>query len=52
VLAKADEKFDRHYELKSLGYDLKSVEQRVCEIYGIQPVDIYLTAIFAQEFRT
>jgi putative transposase len=41
VLAEADEKFNRHYELKSLGYDLKSIEQRVCEIYGIEPEDIY-----------
>ena len=41
VLAGADEKFNRHYELKSLGYDLKSVEQRVCEIYAIEPEDIY-----------
>jgi hypothetical protein len=41
VLSEADEKFDRYYELKSLGYDLKSVEQRVCEIYDIEPEDIY-----------
>ena len=41
VLSQADEKFDRYYELKSLGYDLKSVEQRVCEIYEIDPQEIY-----------
>ena len=41
VLSEADEKFDRYYELKSLGYNLKSVEQRVCEIYDIEPEDIY-----------
>ena len=41
VLSEADEKFDRYYELKSLGYDLKSVEQRVCEIYQIDPKEIY-----------
>ena len=41
VLSEAGEKFDRYYELKSLGYDLKSVEQRVCEIYKIDPEKIY-----------
>jgi chromosomal replication initiation ATPase DnaA len=41
ILAKADEKYDRYYELKSLGYDLKSVEQKVSEIYEIEPEDIY-----------
>jgi len=41
VLSQAHEKFDRYYELKSLGYDLKSVEQRVCEIYEIDPKEIY-----------
>ena len=41
VLSEAGEKCDRYYELKSLGYDLKSVEQRVCEIYQIDPEEIY-----------
>ncbi|GEM_PF-4091011 len=41
VLSEAGEKFDRYYELKSLGYDLKSVEQGVCEIYRIDPKEIY-----------
>jgi len=35
VLAEADEKFDRYYELKSLGYDLNKVAARVSEMYGI-----------------
>ena len=42
VLAEADAKFNRYYELKSLGYDLKSVEQRVAEIYQIDSEEIYL----------
>ena len=42
ILAEADEKLDRYYELKSLGYDLKRAEQKVCEIYDIEPEDIYL----------
>ena len=35
VLAEAGEKFDRYYELKSLGYDLNKVAARVSEMYGI-----------------
>ena len=42
ILAEAHEKLNRYYKLKSQGYDLKSVEQRVCEIYDIEPEDIYL----------
>ena len=42
ILTEADEKLDRYYELKSLGYDLKRAEQKVCEIYDIEPEDIYL----------
>ncbi len=41
VLAQANEKLDRHYELKSLGYDLAKVEKRVMEIYGIERNEIY-----------
>jgi len=41
ILAEADEKLDRYYELKSLGYDLKRVERKVCEIYSIKTEDIY-----------
>ncbi len=35
VLKEADEKFDRHSELKQLGYNLPSVEKRVCKIFDI-----------------
>jgi len=35
ILSDADERLDRRYELKSLGYDLDKVEQKVLEIYQI-----------------
>lgn len=41
ILAETDEKYNRYYELKSLGYDLKTVERKVSEIYRIGPEDIY-----------
>ncbi|MHC4105253.1 MAG: transposase [Planctomycetota bacterium] len=41
ILAEADEKLDRRYELKSRGYDLAKVEERVTEILGIEPAVIY-----------
>ena len=40
VLAEAEEKFERFYELKSKGYDLDTIEQKVCEIFGIEPDEI------------
>ena len=41
VLAEAEEKFERFYELKSKGYDLDTVEQKVCRIFGVEPDEIY-----------
>jgi putative transposase len=41
VLEKADETFNRYYEMKRLGYDLKTVEDRVCRIFKIGTEDIY-----------
>ena len=41
VLSEAEEKFERFYELKSKGYDLDRIEQKVCEIFGVEPDDIY-----------
>ena len=41
ILAEAEEKYERSYELKSKGYDLKSIEERVCEIYDIEKNEIY-----------
>jgi len=41
ILSEADERMDRRYELKSLGYDLDKVEQRVLEIYQIDREELY-----------
>ena len=41
VLKQANEKLDRHYELKRRGYDLSNVEKRVMEIFGIERDVIY-----------
>ena len=41
ILEQANEKLDRHYELKSRGYDLTKVEERVIEIFGIDRDVIY-----------
>ena len=41
ILCLAQEKFDRTYELKSKGYDLKSVEKKVAALYQIKPAHIY-----------
>jgi REP element-mobilizing transposase RayT len=41
MLAQANEILDRHYELKSRGYDLARVEERVMEIFGIERGMIY-----------
>ena len=42
VLAQADEKYSRQYELKRLGYDFNRLEQRVVQIYGIDKEELYL----------
>ena len=42
VLSKAEEAFDRKYELKSLGYDLERVAARVAEICGTETGEIYM----------
>jgi len=41
LLNEANEKMDRRYELKSLGFDLDKVEQRVLEIYQIEREALY-----------
>lgn len=41
VLAEAEEKFERFYELKSKGYDLDTVVQKVCRIFRVEPDEIY-----------
>jgi len=41
TLQVADEKFERKYELKALGYDIDAVGERVGEIFNIDPSEIY-----------
>ena len=41
VLAEANEKYERHYELKSRGYDLNKVQIRVTELLGVDGHKIY-----------
>ena len=41
ILSEANERMDRRYELKSLGYDLNKLEQRVLEIYPIEREALY-----------
>jgi REP element-mobilizing transposase RayT len=41
ILDEANEKLGRYYELKSKGYDLERVEQRVSEIFGIDKDTLY-----------
>lgn len=40
VLARAEEKFDRKYELKRLGYDLGRAAARVCELFELKEEDL------------
>jgi len=41
ILAQADEKYDRRYRLKSLGYDISKVERKVIELFDIQKEHLY-----------
>jgi REP element-mobilizing transposase RayT len=41
ILHEAEDRYNRLYELKSRGYDLKLVERKVCEIFQIEPEEIY-----------
>jgi hypothetical protein len=41
ILSEANERMDRHYELRSLGYDIDKLEQRILEIYQIERQDLY-----------
>lgn len=40
ILSRADEKFERRYELKRLGYNLDRIVGRVAELYGMEPIEI------------
>lgn len=41
ILAKADEKFERSYELKRKGYDLKTIADKVCALFAIKKDQLY-----------
>jgi putative transposase len=41
VLAGADERYDRRYRLKSLGYDISRVERKVVALYNSEKADLY-----------
>ena len=41
VLSEANERMDRRYELKSRGYGIEKLEERVLEIYGIDRDELY-----------
>ncbi len=40
LLARAEEKMNRRYELIQSGLDIMGIEKRICDIYGISPADI------------
>ncbi len=42
ILSQTSEKFERHYELKLLGYDLDRIALRVAEICEIEVNEIFL----------
>ena len=41
ILAEANEKLDRYYEIKSQGYTIEKVEKQVMEIFGVEKDVIY-----------
>ena len=41
VLKESEERFEKRYELKARGYDLVVLAERVEEIFGMEPGDIY-----------
>ena len=41
ILAQAAEKFERSYELKRRGYDLETIEDKVCRIFAIESEQLY-----------
>ena len=42
LLSEANEKLNRRYELKGLGYDFEKVSRRVSSLYGMSEDEIYL----------
>jgi hypothetical protein len=41
TLRAAEEKYNRYYRLKSLGYDMGKIEEKVCRIFGLKVAQIY-----------
>ncbi len=41
ILSEADERMDRRYELKSLGYTIEKLEQRVLDLYELEKEALY-----------
>jgi len=41
ILAEADEKYNRQYELRSRGYDLDKIAKRVAAVYDVDPKYIF-----------
>ncbi len=41
VLANANEGYERRYRVKSLGYDISRVEQKVIGLFNIKKADLY-----------
>ena len=41
ILAEANEKLDRYYDIKKQGYTIETVEKRVIEIFGVEKDVIY-----------
>jgi len=41
ILEEAEEKYERSYELQSMGYNLEVISKRVCELLGIEKEELY-----------
>jgi hypothetical protein len=41
TLRAAEEEYNRYYRLKSLGYNMGKVEEKVCRIFGLKAAEIY-----------
>ena len=52
VLSQADERYECHYTLKRLGYDLNSIAERVAKIYGMEPSEILSTGKQQRKVQT
>ena len=41
VLKESEERFERKYELKARGYNLEALAERVEEVFGLEPGEVY-----------